>query len=39
MSPIINQSASAYDALTGTGQCGTLKAGTFNDRCGYSGSP
>jgi phospholipase C len=35
MSPIINQSASADDALTGPGLCGTPKAGAYLDRCGY----
>jgi phospholipase C len=35
MSPIVNQSAAPSDALTGTGQCGTPKAGAYLDRCGY----
>jgi phospholipase C len=35
MSPILNQSASPDDALTGTGLCGTPKAGAYLDRCGY----
>jgi phospholipase C len=35
MSPIMNQSASADDALTGPGLCGTPKAGAYLDRCGY----
>jgi phospholipase C len=35
MSPIVSQSASADDALTGTGMCGTPKAGAYLDRCGY----
>jgi phospholipase C len=35
MSPIVNQSASADDALTGPGSCGTPKAGAYLDRCGY----
>jgi phospholipase C len=35
MSPIVNQSASADDALTGTGSCGTPKPGAYLDRCGY----
>ncbi len=35
MSPIVSQSASPDDALTGTGLCGTPKAGAYLDRCGY----
>jgi phospholipase C len=35
MPPIVNQSASSADALTGTGTCGTTKAGAYLDRCGY----
>ena len=35
MGPIVSQSASADDALTGTGTCGTPKAGAYLDRCGY----
>jgi phospholipase C len=36
MSPIVMQSNDpAYDALTGPGQCGTAKAGAYQDRCGY----
>jgi phospholipase C len=35
MPPIVNQSNSAQDALTGTGSCGTAKAGAYQDRCGY----
>ena len=35
MSPIVMHSASADDALTGTGTCGTPKAGAYLDRCGY----
>jgi phospholipase C len=35
MSPIVMHSASADDALTGTGLCGTPKAGAYLDRCGY----
>ena len=36
MGPIVSQSNDpAYDALTDPGQCGTLKAGAYPDRCGY----
>ena len=35
MSPIVSQSASVDDALTGAGSCGTPKAGAYLDRCGY----
>jgi phospholipase C len=35
MSPILIHSASPDDALTGTGLCGTPKAGAYLDRCGY----
>ena len=35
MGPILSQSNSAEDALTGTGSCGTAKAGAYLDRCGY----
>jgi len=35
MSPILMQSVSPDDALTGTGLCGTPKAGAYLDRCGY----
>lgn len=36
MGPIISQSNDpAYDGLTDPGQCGTLKAGAYPDRCGY----
>ena len=35
MSPIVSQSASPDDALTGTGLCGTPKPGAYLDRCGY----
>ena len=35
MSPIVSQSASVDDALTGPGQCGTPEAGAYLDRCGY----
>jgi phospholipase C len=32
--PIVNQSATAYDTLTGS-SCGTPKAGAYLGRCGY----
>jgi len=36
MGPIVNQSQSPADALTGTGQCGTKPpAGGYQARCGY----
>src|SRR5262249_29154950 len=35
MGPIVSQSNSAQDALTGAGSCGTAKAGAYLDRCGY----
>ncbi len=36
MGPIVSQSNDPlYDALSDPGQCGTLKAGTYPDRCGY----
>jgi phospholipase C len=35
MGPIVMQSASADDTLSGPGSCGTPKAGTYLDRCGY----
>ncbi len=35
MSPIVNQSNTTADALTGPGSCGTAKAGEFEGRCGY----
>lgn len=36
LGPIVNQSNDpTYDALTGTGQCGTAKAGAYQGRCGY----
>lgn len=35
MGPIVNQSNTPADALTGTGACGTAKAGAFEGRCGY----
>ena len=33
--PIVNQSNTVSDALTGTGSCGTAKADAFEGRCGY----
>jgi phospholipase C len=33
--PIVMHSASADDALSGTGLCGTPAAGAYLDRCGY----
>jgi phospholipase C len=35
MGPVLSQSSTADDALSGTGQCGTPKAGAYQDRCGY----
>ncbi|MBO0777605.1 MAG: alkaline phosphatase family protein, partial [Ktedonobacteraceae bacterium] len=35
LGPIVSQSSSAQDALTGNGQCGTLKTGSYVGRCGY----
>jgi phospholipase C len=35
MSPIVSQSNTPDDALTGAGSCGTAPAGTYQDRCGY----
>jgi len=35
MGPIVSHSATADDALTGPGSCGTPKTGAFPDRCGY----
>jgi phospholipase C len=35
MGPLVMPSASAQDALTGTGACGTPQAGAYLDRCGY----
>jgi len=35
MGPILSHSASADDALSGPGQCGTPQAGAYLDRCGY----
>jgi phospholipase C len=35
MPPIVSQSDTAKDALTGAGHCGTASAGAFEGRCGY----
>jgi phospholipase C len=35
IAPVVIQSATADDALTGSGSCGTPKAGAYPDRCGY----
>jgi phospholipase C len=35
MGPIVMPSASAQDALTGPGVCGTPQPGAYLDRCGY----
>ena len=35
MGPIVSQSNTADDALTGPGSCGTAKPGAYEDRCGY----
>jgi len=35
MSPIVSQSNTAADALTGPGACGTAPSGAFQGRCGY----
>jgi phospholipase C len=35
MSPIISQSNTQDDTLSGPGSCGTAKAGAYQDRCGY----
>jgi phospholipase C len=36
LGPIVSQSNDpTYDALSDPGQCGTLKAGAYPDRCGY----
>jgi phospholipase C len=35
MPPIVNQSDTAEDGLTGTGHCGTAAPGAFEGRCGY----
>lgn len=33
--PIVSQSNTVDDALTGTGSCGTAKTGSYEGRCGY----
>jgi phospholipase C len=33
--PIVSQSNTVSDALTGAGSCGTAKTGAFEGRCGY----
>jgi phospholipase C len=33
--PVVSQSDTAQDGLTGTGHCGTAPAGAFEGRCGY----
>jgi phospholipase C len=35
LAPVVSQSASADDALSGPGTCGTPRAGAYLDRCGY----
>lgn len=36
LGPVVSPSNDAtYDALTGTGQCGTPRAGSYSGRCGY----
>jgi phospholipase C len=35
MGPIVRQSATSEDFLTGPGSCGTAKAGAFQGRCGF----
>jgi phospholipase C len=35
IAPIVSQSNSTADALTGSGLCGTAAAGAYEDRCGY----
>jgi phospholipase C len=35
MGPIVNQSATSEDFLTGPGTCGTAKEGVIQGRCGY----
>jgi phospholipase C len=35
MSPIVNQSNTDDDALTGTGKCGQAANGAYQGRCGY----
>ncbi len=35
MGPIVSQSNTSYDALTGSGACGTASGGAAQGRCGY----
>ncbi|MBZ5553427.1 MAG: alkaline phosphatase family protein [Acidobacteriia bacterium] len=35
MPPIVSQSSTSLDALTGPGSCGTAAAGSLQGRCGY----
>jgi phospholipase C len=35
LGPIVSQSNTTEDALTGPGSCGTAPAGSFQGRCGY----
>ncbi|HEY3993231.1 MAG TPA: alkaline phosphatase family protein [Ktedonobacteraceae bacterium] len=35
IAPVMSQSNISADALTGTGACGTAKAGAYQGRCGY----
>ncbi len=35
MPPVVSQSNTTADALTGTGACGTAKTGAYEGRCGY----
>jgi phospholipase C len=35
MGPIVNQSSTSEDFLTGTGTCGVAKSGVIQGRCGY----
>ncbi len=35
LAPVVSQSNSANDALSGPGACGTAPAGAYLDRCGY----
>jgi phospholipase C len=35
LAPVVSQSNSVYDALSGPGACGTAPAGAYQDRCGY----
>ena len=35
MGPVVSQSNTTADALTGKGACGTPRSGAFQGRCGY----